>query len=75
MGLLPSTGSEISLGRMGAALGVTATSTTQVALNAQIGTGRNRATSGTSVAVSSIASGSATQESADFGGLTTTGVY
>jgi hypothetical protein len=75
MGVLPATGTEISMGRMGAALGVVATATTQVALNAQIGTGRNRATSGTSVPVSSIASGSATQESTDFGGLTTPGNY
>jgi hypothetical protein len=75
MGLLPGTGSEISLGRMGAALGVVANSTTQVALNAQVGTGRNRATSGTSVAKTSIASGSATAESTDFGGSTTPNVY
>jgi hypothetical protein len=75
MGVLPGTGTEISLGRMGAALGVVATSTTQVALNAQVGTGRNRATSGTSIAVSGIASGSATAESTDFGGLTTPGTY
>jgi hypothetical protein len=75
MGIIPGTGSEISLGRLGRALGVTATSTSQTALNAQVGTGRNRATSGTSIAVSSIASGSATRESTDFGGLTTPNDY
>jgi hypothetical protein len=75
MGLLPATGTEISLGRMGAALGVSATATSQTALNAQVGTGRNRGTSGTSIAVSGIASGSATQESTDFGGLTTPNTY
>ena len=75
MGTLPATGTAISMGRMGAALGVVANSTTKVSLNAQIGTGRNRATSGTSVAVAGIASGSATRESTDFGGLTTPNVY
>lgn len=75
MGTIPGTGSQISMGRLGAALGVVATSTTKVSLNAQIGTGRNRATSGTSVAVGSITSGSATRESTDFGGLTTPNPY
>jgi len=67
MGTIPGTGSEISLGRLGAALGVVANSTTQVSLNAQVGTGRNRATSGPTLAVASIASGSATQEGTDLG--------
>jgi hypothetical protein len=75
MGTIPATGSEISLGRLGAALGVVANATTQISLNAQAGTGRNRATSGTSVAVAGIASGSATQESTSFGGLTSPNVY
>jgi len=75
MGTIPTTGAEISLGRLGRALGVVATSTTQVALNAQVGTGRNRATSGPTLAVASIASGSATQEGTDFGSLTTPNVY
>ena len=75
MGTIPGTGSQISMGRLGAALGVVANSTTKVSLNAQIGTGRNRATSGTSVAVSIITSGSATRESTDFGGLTTPNPY
>jgi hypothetical protein len=42
-----------------------------VALNAQLGTGRNRSLSG----VASIASGSQTEEGASFGGLETTGTY
>jgi len=75
MGTIPTTGAEISLGRLGAALGVVANSTTQVALNAQVGTGRNRATSGPTLAVTSIASGSATQEGTDFGSLTTPNTY
>jgi hypothetical protein len=71
MGVLPATGTEISMGRIGAALGVIPNSTTQVALNAQLGTGRNRNLSG----VASIPSGSQTEESAGFGGLSTTGTY
>ena len=78
MGLLPATGTEISLGRMGAALGVVATSTTQVALNAQVATGRNRARGAGGDAQgyqTSIASGSTTREGNDFGGLTTNNTY
>jgi len=70
-GTVPATGSQISMGRLGAALGVVANSTTKVSLNAQIGTGRNRSLSG----VGSIASGSATRESTDFGGLATPNTY
>jgi hypothetical protein len=78
MGVLPGTGTEISLGRMGAALGVVATSTTQVALNAQVGTGRNRARGAGGDAQgfqTSLTSGSATREGNDFGGLTTNNTY
>jgi hypothetical protein len=71
MGVLPATGSEISMGRIGAALGVVPNSTTQVALNAQLGTGRNRNSSG----VGSIPSGSQTAESAGFGSLITPNNY
>ena len=70
-GLVPATGQAISMGRLGAALGVVANSTTQVKLNAQIGTGRNRSLSG----VASIPSGSRTRESTDFGGLSTPNTY
>jgi len=78
MGLLPATGTEISLGRMGAALGVIPNATTQVSLNAQVGTGRNRARGAGGDAQgyqTSIASGSATREGNDFGGLTTDNNY
>jgi hypothetical protein len=71
MGVLPATGTEISMGRIGAALGVVPNSTTQVALNAQLGTGRNRNLSG----VASIPTGSQTDESQSFGGLSTTNNY
>lgn len=71
MGLIPTTGSEVSMGRIGVALGVIPTTTTEVALNAQLGTGRNRSLSG----VASITSGSQTDEGASFGGLETTGTY
>lgn len=70
-GLIPTTGSEISMGRIGVALGVIATATTQVALNAQLGTGRNRSLSG----VASIASGSESAEGSSFGGLETPNTY
>ena len=70
-GTLPTTGSQIQMGRIAAALGVTANSTTQVRLNGQIGVGRNRSLSG----VASIASGSQTRESTDFGGLQTPNTY
>jgi hypothetical protein len=78
MGVLPATGTEISLGRMGAALGVIPNATTQVSLNAQVGTGRNRARGAGGNAQgyqTSIASGSATREGNDFGGLTTDNNY
>jgi hypothetical protein len=78
MGVLPGTGTEISLGRMGAALGVSASATSQVSLNAQVGTGRNRARGAAGDAQgyqTSIASGSATREGTDFGGLTTDNAY
>lgn len=70
-GVLPNTGQEISLGRIAAALGINPNATTQTALNATIGVGRNRSLSG----VASIASGSTTQESSDFGGLQTPNAY
>jgi hypothetical protein len=71
MGLIPTTGTEVSMGRIGVALGVIPNSTTQVALNAQLGVGRNRSLSG----VLSIPSGSQTEEGASFGGLQTPNTY
>jgi hypothetical protein len=59
-------------------LGVIPNATTQVSLNAQVGTGRNRARGAGGNAQgyqTSIASGSATREGNDFGGLTTDNNY
>jgi hypothetical protein len=71
MGLIPTTGTEVSMGRIGAALGVVANSTTQVALSAQLGANRNLSTSG----VAAIPSGTTVQESLSFGGLQTPNAY
>ena len=68
---LPATGTEISMGRVGQALGINANATSQTALNANLGVGRNRSLSG----VASINSGSQSAESTDFGGLQTPGTY
>ena len=70
-GTLPTTGTQIQMGRIAAALGIKANATTQTALNADLGVGRNRSLSG----VASKASGSQTQEGADFGGLQTPNTY
>lgn len=70
-GVLPNTGQEISLGRIGYALGINPNATTQTRLNADVGVGRNRSLSG----VASIASGSQSAESTDFGGLQTPNTY
>ena len=72
MGLIPATGSEISIGKVAAALGLitgsgTAAAGMNIGLNSSLGVGRNRATT----VIASIASGSQTQESSDFGGLST----
>lgn len=75
MGLIPATGSEISMGRISRALGLTGTyppaDGTNVGLNATLGTGRNRAITD----IASIPSGSQTLESTDFGGLDTPSEY
>ena len=70
-GTLPATGQQIQMGRIAAALGITANSTTQVRLNGQIGVGRNRAIT----SIASIATGSQTKESGDMGGLATPNTY
>lgn len=70
-GTLPTTGTEISMGRIAAALGINPNSTTQTRLNADLGVGRNRSLSN----VPSIASGSQSAESNDFGGLNTPNPY
>lgn len=77
MGLIPATGSEISMGRIARALGITTsyppTGATEnnIKLADTLGTGRSRATT----PISSFASGSQVRESTDFGGLTTPNDY
>jgi len=71
MGTVPATGSEVSMGRIAVVLGINANATTQTSLNANLGVGRNRSYSG----VASIASGSQTDESLSFGGLSGSGTY
>jgi hypothetical protein len=72
MGLIPATGSEVSMGRIGQALGLgTAGVLTNVGLNSTLGTNRGLSTSG----VAGIPTGSITQEGSSFGGLQTTGTY
>jgi hypothetical protein len=68
---LPATGTEISMGRIGQALGLGTAGTIAVGLNAQLGTSRGNNLSG----VPAKASGSITNESGDFGGLQTSGTY
>ena len=75
MGLIPATGTEISMGKVAAALGLITGSAnatnTNIGLNSSLGVGRNRS----STVISSITSGSQTQESSDFGGLSTPNDY
>ena len=71
MGVLPATGTEISLGRIGQALGVGTAGTVAVGLNAQAGANRGNNDSG----VGAIAAGAQTDESASFGGLNANGTY
>jgi hypothetical protein len=72
MGTVPATGTEVSMGRISVVLGLASTpGQVQVGLNSTLGVGRNRSYSG----VASIPSGSASQESADFGGLSGSGTY
>jgi len=72
MGTVPATGSEVSMGRISVVLGLAGTpGAVQVGLNSTLGVGRNRSYSG----VASIPSGSATQESLNFGGLSGSGNY
>ena len=68
---LPATGTEISMGRIGQALGLGTAGTISVGLNTQLGTNRGNNLSG----VPGKATGSMTNESTDFGGLQTNGTY
>lgn len=75
MGIIPSTGTEISMGRISRALGTTSAypppAGTNIKLNGTLGINRSLA----NTSISSIVSGSETEESTDFGGLDTPNVY
>jgi len=73
MGVVPATGSEVSMGKISVVLGLFANTGTvaNLGLNSSLGVGRNRTTSG----VASVASGSEIAESSGFGGLSGSGVY
>lgn len=75
--VIPTTGTEISMGRIARALGINTNYPPSTAgeynikLADTLGTGRGRSLS----SVSGFASGSQTKESADFGGLSGSGTY
>ena len=75
MGVIPATGTEISMGRISRALGTTSAypppAGTNIKLNGTLGINRSNATTN----ISDIVSGSSTEESSDFGGLDTPNVY
>ena len=67
----PATGTEISMGRIGQGLGLGTAGTVQLGLNSSLGINRGNNLPG----VGGIATGSQTDESASFGGLTVSGTY
>ena len=72
MGIIPSTGTEISMGRISRALGTTGyPPATEIKLNGTLGINRSLA----NTTISNIVSGSSTEESSDFGGLDTPNAY
>lgn len=75
MGVIPATGSEVSMGRISRALGTTSTypppANNSIALNGTLGINRSNAVTN----ISDIVSGSRTEESGDFGGLDTPNNY
>ena len=75
MGVIPATGTEISMGRISRALGTTSAypppAGTDIKLNGTLGINRSNATTN----ISDIVSGSSTEESSDFGGLDTPNTY
>ena len=75
MGVIPATGTEISMGRISRALGNTSAypppAGTNIKLNGTLGINRSNATTN----ISDIVSGSSTEESSDFGGLDTPNTY
>ena len=68
---LPATGTEISMGRIGQALGLGTAGTVQLGLNSSLGVNRGNNNSG----VPNKTAGSETAESSDFGGLNVNGTY
>jgi hypothetical protein len=75
MGIIPATGTEISMGRISRALGTTSAypppAGTDIKLNGTLGINRSNAITN----ISDIVSGSSTEESGDFGGLDTPNNY
>ena len=75
MGVIPATGTEISMGRISRALGTTSAypppASSNIKLNGTLGINRSNATTN----ISNIVSGSSTEESSDFGGLDTPNTY
>jgi hypothetical protein len=75
MGVIPSTGSEVSMGRISRALGTTNAYPppvgSNIKLNGTLGVNRSSATTN----ISDILPGSSTEESGDFGGLDTPNNY
>ena len=75
MGVIPATGTDISMGRISRARGTTSAypppAGTNIKLNGTLGINRSNATTN----ISDIVSGSSTEESSDFGGLDTPNTY
>ena len=75
MGVIPATGTEISMGRISRALGTTSAypppAGADIKLNGTLGINRSNAITN----ISDIVSGSSTEESGDFGGLDTPNTY
>ena len=72
---IPDTGTEISMGRISKAMGLTETAgAIQVSLNATLGANRSKL-SGSVAQNANIAASGTTQEGTDFGGLTTDNTY
>lgn len=75
MGVIPATGSEVSMGRISRALGTSSSypppAGTDIKLNGTLGINRSNATT----FIPNIISGSSTEESGDFGGLDTPNTY
>ena len=75
MGVIPATGSEVSMGRISRALGTTSAypppAGSNIKLNGTLGINRSNAVTN----ISDIVSGSSTEESGDFGVLDTPNTY